>query len=243
LRNWITDLDCRRVPYSVNNGEAGLEVHEGFNRALRNIWADLADALHGLAPGPAEAGTPNCPDIFFAGHSLGGALAMLAAAAWAAGGSGNLPDRSGGSPDRMGGLPSGRLPDGSGKLPDPPWLYSFGQPRVGNAAFARWYDGRLRGRSFRVVHAEDVVPRVPWLLGGFRHAGTEIFYDALGMARQDWPWWRKAPSDAAGLWREWRHGKVALLGDHHIAAYVELLKADGDTLNTEDAPAEFSRRS
>jgi len=109
------------------------------------------------------------------------------------------------------------------------WLYTFGQPRAGNAAWARWYDAQLRSRTFRIVHAQDVVARMPWLLGRFRHAGTEIFFDALGVMHQDWPWWAKAPSDAAGLWLEWKRGKIALLGDHHVSTYVEMLNAECET--------------
>jgi len=231
LRNWLTDLDCRRVkinaetlksenPCRVLRGEKSfqhfsvsafqrfpLEVHEGFARALDSIWEPLAEALRQLAPGNR--------DLFFAGHSLGGALAMLACARWTAQGRAGSPLTAAGSP-------------GAQRTERPTsWLYSFGQPRVGNAAWVRWYDALLRRRSFRIVHADDVVARVPWLLGRFRHAGTEIFFDALGVKHIDWPWWAKAPSDAAGLYAEWRRGQIALLGDHHVATYVEILNADG----------------
>ena len=200
LRNWITDLDARRVEWRIGNEELGMEVHEGFLRALESVWERVAEAAGRMGAGKR--------DLFFTGHSLGGALAMLAAAGWQEA--------------------SGESPDATGKLPVPPkaWMYSFGQPRVGNAGWARWYDERLGTRSFRVVHAQDVVARVPWLLGLYRHAGTEIFHDALGMMHQNWPWWAKAPSDAAGLWLEWRRGKIALLGDHHVSTYVEMLNAE-----------------
>ena len=222
LRNWITDLDCRRVEFFTGeNGEVRSpafsrsippkggtpNVHEGFSRALRNVWADLLDALQQTAPG--------CRNVFFAGHSLGGALAMLAAARWESGqGRAALPR----SPDASSEAAQQRGPT--------TWLYTFGQPRVGNAAWARWYDGLLHGRSFRVVHAEDVVARVPWLLGCYRHGGTEVFYDMAGVCHLDRKWWEKALSDAAGLYREWKHGTIALLGDHRVGTYVQILNAD-----------------
>jgi len=220
LRNWITDLDCGLVEVRLPNADCGLkgEVHEGFLRALEAVWEELGVMLDKIARGRAE--------IFFAGHSLGGALAMLAAARWEA-----------------------QSPGGDGSASRPylaPWLYTFGQPRVGNGAWARWYDdcGRavpalnlsggtplpqsgstLHDRSFRVVHAADIVPRVPWLLNCYRHAGTEIFYDALGAEHVDWPWWRKAPGDVFGSWSEWtRSGRVAALGDHGVGTYLEMLK-------------------
>jgi hypothetical protein len=47
----------------------------------------------------------------------------------------------------------------------------------------------------------------------------------------DWPAWAKAPGDLAGLWREWRQGRVALLGDHRVEGYVELVEEDGRKAN------------
>ena len=42
-------------------------------------------------------------------------------------------------------------------------MYSFGAPRVGNTAFCRDYDRRLKDVSFRVVNGLDVVAR--WVGG------------------------------------------------------------------------------
>lgn len=138
--------------------------------------------------------------FWLTGHSLGGALAMLSAR------------RS------------------SGPLAG---VYTFGQPRAGSAAFAFGYDALLRDRTFRLVHADDIVPRVPWLPGGYRHAGHEIFFPSPLPPREgrnetfrlDPPWWRKLPGDIRRLVRQARHGKIALLDDHHAAAYVQLVSA------------------
>jgi triacylglycerol lipase len=250
LRNWMTDLDCRRVnvapqlcvgmeiancKLSIANFQSPLEVHEGFWAALGAVWDDLVAILDKIAPGRME--------IFFAGHSLGGALAMLACARWES-------LKAEGKRLNSKSLESDfSLQPSSFSLSS--WCYTFGQPRVGNAAFAAWYDGGravpalkdsggtplphlppsglgLRARSFRVVHAEDIVPRVPWLLNCYRHAGTEAFYDALGVLHLDAPWWEKGLSDVFGTWREWTAaGRVALLDDHKVGTYLEMLKAEG----------------
>ena len=47
----------------------GVHVHEGFRKALESVWSDIETALAAL----------ECP-CFYAGHSLGAALATLAAA-------------------------------------------------------------------------------------------------------------------------------------------------------------------
>ncbi len=63
LRNWLLDLDVR--PERLG---ARATVHRGFSEALEQIWAPLQPALEALE-GPC----------FFTGHSMGGALAQLAA--------------------------------------------------------------------------------------------------------------------------------------------------------------------
>jgi triacylglycerol lipase len=59
----LHDADARLVPAF---GES-VRVHNGFKRALNSLWTDIAAALSQL----------DCP-LFFTGHSLGAALAVLA---------------------------------------------------------------------------------------------------------------------------------------------------------------------
>jgi hypothetical protein len=66
LRDWLTDFNA--FPDSWVGG--GL-VHQGFARALDLIWNDVIASLDKNVPS-------DCP-LFFAGHSLGAALATLAA--------------------------------------------------------------------------------------------------------------------------------------------------------------------
>jgi triacylglycerol lipase len=59
-----TDLHCG-IPRS---SEGKIRVHTGFGAALDSVWDDIERQLSGLA----------CP-LFYTGHSLGAALAVLAA--------------------------------------------------------------------------------------------------------------------------------------------------------------------
>lgn len=68
LRDLLTDGKAFLVPWSV-----GGQVHEGFSNAFDSISAKLADALR-------QATSPLPP--IFTGHSLGAALATLAASAY-----------------------------------------------------------------------------------------------------------------------------------------------------------------
>mmetsp|Transcript_101714 Transcript_101714/g.180646 ORF Transcript_101714/g.180646 Transcript_101714/m.180646 type:complete len:293 (+) Transcript_101714:33-911(+) len=56
-------------------------------------------------------------------------------------------------------------------------VYTFGEPRVGNAAWVSQFQEKMKGRSFyRVVHYKDPAPHYPFLNFGFRHAGPEVYY-------------------------------------------------------------------
>lgn len=59
-----------------------------------------------------------------------------------------------------------------------PWhkihLVTFGEPRVGNEAFARWFNGR-NPHHLRVVNNRDMVPHVPFSGLGYTHRKREIF--------------------------------------------------------------------
>lgn len=62
-----------------------------------------------------------------------------------------------------------------GKVDD---FYSFGQPRVGNEAFASFFTQQIPQR-FRVIHYADIVTHVPPQIPvPYSHFANEIWYDA-----------------------------------------------------------------
>ena len=105
--------------------------------------------------------------VYFSGHGLGGAVATLAAATLA------MRLRSG----SLGPLPPGIRVG----------LYTFGSPRVGDAAFARAFNRALTDASalrppaprapppldvYRHVYENDVVPTLPSARMGYKHVGA-----------------------------------------------------------------------
>jgi triacylglycerol lipase len=114
-------------------------------------------------------------------------------------------------------------------------VYTFGQPRVGNKAFAQFYDAGYKSKTFRVVHAQDIVARLPWLLGSYRHAGHEIFYtDFRPFAFMvDMPWIVKFPYDVRGIlraetsrlgWASLALGFEKVIKDHSMDRYLTLFQ-------------------
>ncbi len=198
IRDWITDFECEPVDLWD-----GIKVHDGFWTAVQTVIRPLKDLLSGSI-------TP--PKLYLTGHSLGSALAMLCA--WL--------------------LERGEFPVEG--------VYTFGGPRVGNGSFARVYNGEgartkdedeeektgLGERTWRFVNEEDIVPRVPGLLAGYRHAGQEVFFPSLGGAmRMNPPIWLKAINDLVGAYQEWKQGRFALLADHAVREYMGRLGCQG----------------
>lgn len=146
LANWVSDFDFPLRP----NG-----THEGFAQALEAAFQQVTAAL--------PAATTN-PRLWFVGHSLGAALAVLCAK---------------------------RVNDEIGIRAEA--IYTFGMPRAGNTAFFADYEPILGERTFRLVHGDDVVPSVPPsnLPHGlnFRHVGRLLqcarfgTFDAAFLAR------------------------------------------------------------
>lgn len=53
-------------------------------------------------------------------------------------------------------------------------MITFGQPRVGNSAFASWFNSITTHE--RVVHYADIIPHTPAHNLGYSHSGTFIWY-------------------------------------------------------------------
>lgn len=102
--------------------------------------------------------------LYLTGHSLGGALAVLAAALiyWQE----DLRDLR---PLLRG-------------------IYTFGQPMVGDPDFAREFDGKFGNKLFRHVHSRDVMPHLPPTTAGtFAHFGQEYRWAPTGWTRHAGP--------------------------------------------------------
>jgi triacylglycerol lipase len=101
LRDVEVDARLRLMPY-----EGGGRVHGGFLGAVAEVWRDLEGYLVAL-----RRDRPERP-VWFTGHSLGGALATLAADLYAR------------------------------RFAPPQGVYTFGSPAVGDAVFGQGYRAR-----------------------------------------------------------------------------------------------------
>jgi triacylglycerol lipase len=116
------------------------DTHFGFQAALEAAEGDIRQAidLSKLTDRP----------LFVTGHSLGGALAGLAA---------DFADKQGARPRAV---------------------YVFGMPRTGGQKFRDRYNATLGPVTYRLVHGLDIVPRVPPAKLRFRHVGRVLQCDS-----------------------------------------------------------------
>jgi hypothetical protein len=125
----------------------GARFHQGFVTAITDIWDPVFDRVQ------AERAKSDRP-LWLTGHSLGGALALLAA--W-------LFQR---------------------KFVPVHQIYTFGGPMVGNEHAARAINQAYPNKIFRYVDLIDVIPRLPTISlaeNSFIHCECEV---GLGTADQ-----------------------------------------------------------
>ncbi|MFE2722157.1 lipase family protein [Kitasatospora sp. NPDC059327] len=142
IRDWLSDATTPPRPGPAGTGY----VHYGFAEALTSVFPDIRDTL-------AELRTED-QSLWLTGHSLGGALAMLAGA-------------------RLH-LEEPRLTaDG---------IYTYGQPRTCDRLLATACNKGFKDRIHRFVNNNDIVPQLP-PEPAYTHVDTLRYIDASGKLR------------------------------------------------------------
>lgn len=170
LANWLDNLSFLSTAYRNPACTGNCTVHRGFYSAYESLQAEVRAAVLELRRAHPKY------HLLVSGHSLGGALALLAAAdllTWQPL-SINLAAPHNQQSDVA--LPEGEAPPPP-LPPVPLLLYTFGAPRVGNAAFAAWAAQILPvGRQFRLTRGQDPVPHLPPQSCGYLHLPQEVWY-------------------------------------------------------------------
>jgi len=145
--NWHTDFRTRFVHMRTFGG-----VHKGFNTALNSVWGGIKNHI---SPGKKQR-------IWMTGHSMGGALALLAGARF-------VTEHKKSDQHLINGI------------------YGFGSPRVGNKVFeSAFKNSYLNDRCFMFAKYNDVITVVPPYIKKFmeyRDVGNIKYFDRKGVLK------------------------------------------------------------
>lgn len=211
--DWMTDLQATPVgfPWIFASGPDVGDIHAGFGHALFDAWGQIAAATKKLIPAPD---VPQQPTLWLTGHSLGGALAVLAGAAFSMWSGAPIRSVSG--------------------------VYTFGQPRVGLFRFCGNYDHLLRAKTFRFVNNQDLVPRVPFRGFDYADLGQMIHFDNNGVPQLQSSQWSSFLNRTLQSFDEFfdiaGHAQSDVR-DHSMDGYQQLMQSQAAALD-----ALFSRQ-
>lgn len=122
IGDFITDLKFGKTRFTVQCSEG--KIHRGFNQAYKDVQVRLHELLHRYSP--------YIDEMIFTGHSLGGALATIAAYDFKLTNGNKIKCR----------------------------CITLGSPRVGDRAFTKHFDSII-DESTRVVNNGDPIPQFP----------------------------------------------------------------------------------
>ncbi|MFE1881644.1 lipase family protein [Streptomyces diastatochromogenes] len=146
IKDWLSDATTPPWPGPGGNGF----VHHGFAEALASVYPDVHHALTELRT--------DGQTVYFTGHSLGGALAMLAGA-------------------RLFLEEPHLAADG---------VYTYGQPRTCDRLLAEAFNKGFGGRMYRFVNNNDIVPQLP-PEPAFTHVRALRYIDSHGKVHEAMP--------------------------------------------------------
>lgn len=171
--DWLTNLNIfyKRSPLGF--------VHRGFMKAAVSFWPNLAQQIRNMRD--------NDQCVWFTGHSLGGALAVLASV-------------------------KAHFEDGISIA----GVYTFGQPPIGTTSFGLGFEKRSPYRLYRFINHTDAVSSAP-IITLLEHVGEVRYFDTAGILWEGEPPWRVSLADhvrAPGLHGGLSQFKAHLMKDY-----------------------------
>jgi hypothetical protein len=171
LINWLTDANTSKYPFQKDGGL----VHSGFYANVEALWSDIVEVVNAAFDDGLE-------ELFISGHSLGGAMAVVAAA-------------------RI-------FDDGDDTAVYSRWrtavrgVYTYGQPIVGDGDFRKKFEPLFGDFLYRHVYDHDVVPCLPptSVDETFEHFGRRYY---AANAKGVWERMDKMPDPRADLLVVW----------------------------------------
>ena len=205
-KDWLTNVTTQLRNFTIRKGGVTTlssykgRVHTGFFLAWSIIEHSVLAQIERWQAELTARGE-SLPPLYITGHSLGGALATMAAAA---------------------------LSDNGIEVAG---VYTFGQPRVGDRTFVSQLNTHTYGKVFRFVNNNDIVPHVPppfsmWnptrLYG---HVGMAKYFNAKGAIIATYPLAARLTDISLGLVKGALGAGFDLISDHRMEYYISHLES------------------
>ena len=163
------------------------KFHRGFWNSVQDVWEPLDTHFRQLQ-------NHNKRPLFITGHSLGGAMATIAAARFI---HEDKPFTS---------------------------VYTFGQPRVMTRNTSRIFNAECRSRYFRFHNNNDIVTRVPSRLMGYSHIGSYLYITNEGEINQEVGFWSRFLDYYDGAADAVKESGIDAVEDHNMGKYLQAVK-------------------
>jgi triacylglycerol lipase len=139
VHDGLDNFDFIPAPYPPIPGRG--TVHQGFQLVYYSVRGNLRKLV--------AQNVSKCKNLVITGHSLGAALAALAA------------------PDLLNDVAVNLAPS----------LYTWAEPRVGHHDFTSFFNTHVN-ICYRIVNVWDVIPHLPPVLAAFEHEGNGVTIDS-----------------------------------------------------------------
>lgn len=203
IRDWYTNFSTRLRKFTIRReGKTTISsykgrVHTGFFLGWASVEREVLEQIKHWQ-NQLNLGE-SLPPLLVTGHSLGGALATMAAAS---------------------------LQDNNMNVAG---LYTFGQPRAGDISFTRQLNSLLSGKVFRFINNNDVVPHVPPPfsfrdpLRLYAHLGSIKYFNSRGLLVANYKAISRVLDGLIGLGKSLFESGFDLIADHSMSYYVSYL--------------------
>ncbi len=181
LVDWLDNLNA------LSTKQLFGEFHRGFWDSVEDVWQPLDERLKALQQ---QKGRP----LFITGHSLGGAMATIAAAKFI-------------DQDR---------PFVA--------VYTFGQPRALSKKTAQMFNVECKSRFFRFHNNNDIVTRVPARLMGYSHIGSYLYISEEKEIHPEVGFWFKFMDCVDGAVSSMKEKVIDAIEDHNMDHYLYAIK-------------------
>lgn len=179
--DWLDNINALPV------NEIFGDFHRGFWNSTEDVWGEMYGKY-------IWVNKKNRRPLFLTGHSLGGAMATVAAS--------KLIHRD--------------LPFTS--------VYTFGQPRAMNRDTARIFNSEAKKRFYRFQNNNDIVSRVPARVMGYSHVGNCIYISEEQTIYDEPGFWFRFLDVVDGAVSDFREKGFDGVKDHNMDDYLKFIE-------------------